>query len=139
MTAGHSDEDAKKLATGVTRHILLVDDEKDIVTTVKAGLEFRGFKVTAYTEPMRAIDTFRVGEYSLLLTDIQMANMSGYELYRKLHDIDRKLRVCFLTGHPEYSDGFRSFFPTMDERCFVTKPTTLGQLADRISSIIDTR
>lgn len=133
----HSDEYFNKLITGVTRHILLVDDEKDIAYTTKVGLEHRGFKVTAFTEPMEAINDFRAGEYSILLTDIGMEMMDGYRLYRKLQEIDAKIKVCFLTGHPEYSREFRMYFPTLDEKCFITKPISLGQLADRISSIID--
>jgi FixJ family two-component response regulator len=92
-----------------------------------------------FIKPMEAKEDFRAGEYLLLLTDISMEGMGGYDLYNKLHDIDNNLKVCFLTGHPKYSTGFRTFFPTMDEKCFVTKPINFSQLADRILSIIDTK
>lgn len=105
---------------------------------ISKGLKLRGFKVTTSVNASKTVDDFKANEYSLLLTDIQMPQMNGYELYRKLHEIDAKMKVCFLTGHNEYSEEFRTYYPNMDEKCFVNKPIRLNQLADRLSSILDT-
>ena len=55
-----------------------------------------GFKVSSYTSANKLIVDFRPNEFDLLLTDIQMPEMGGYELYRKLHDVDSAMKVCAL-------------------------------------------
>ena len=116
---------------------MFVDNGQDTLTVLGKGLEQRGFTVTTNFSALKVMENFKEKEFSLLLADIQMPAMSGYDLYRKLYQIDPKIKVCFLSGHGEYSEAFRIIFPQMDEKCFMTKPVSTGQLADRLSSIID--
>jgi DNA-binding response OmpR family regulator len=60
--------------------ILIVDDEPDIAQVLKMGLEDNGFAVDAYNDPLDAISNFEVGSYDLLLIDIKMPKMNGFEL-----------------------------------------------------------
>lgn len=67
--------------------ILVVDDEPDANMTLRILLEENGFKTDAYTDPLVALQSFRPGKYDLLLLDIKMPKMNGFELYQKMKEI----------------------------------------------------
>ena len=118
--------------------VLLVDDQRDIATSFKGGLERQGFLVDAYTDPEVAIRTFRPGAYKLVLLDIRMPSKSGFEVYRELKSLDPGIRVCFLTAFEVYLAEFRRLFPDIDEGCFIQKPLGSRELGDRIRAMFDT-
>ncbi|MFL6423355.1 MAG: response regulator transcription factor [Nitrososphaeraceae archaeon] len=76
--------------------ILVVDDERDITSVVVKGLKSNGFEVDSYNNPILALEKFRVDVYDLLIIDIKMQKMNGFELYKKMKEIDNKVKVCFL-------------------------------------------
>jgi len=82
------------------KRILIVDDEPDITFTFKTVLEENGFKeeVDVYNEPLLALQYFESGIYSLLVTDIAMPKMDGFELYEQVKKIDNKIKVIFVTA-----------------------------------------
>lgn len=137
MDSSSSDEMIMKAAGGATRRVLYVDDEPDLLFSLGELLKHYGFNVTNCASSDEAIRKFKLEEFELLLTDVKLPELGGYGLYRELHALRPRIKVCFFTGYAEYGEQFRSEFPTMDERCFVTKPISPRQLADRISSIID--
>ena len=99
--------------------ILLVDDERDINTVVKKGLERVGFKVRAFNNPLDALSNFEAGSYDVALLDIRMPSMNGFELYKKLRAIDSKIKVCFITAFEMYEEEFKKLFPSYEVRCFI--------------------
>jgi DNA-binding response OmpR family regulator len=109
--------------------ILIVDDEPDIAQALKMGLEDNGFEVDAYNDPLDAIANFEVGSYDLLLLDIKMPKMNGFELYNKLHQIDEKAKICFITAYELYYDEFKRVFPKIKVECFIRKPVSINNLA----------
>ena len=58
-----------------------------------------------------------------------MPGMNGFQLYREIRKIDKKVRVCFITAFEIYFDEFRRVFPKIHVSCFVPKPVTLSKLA----------
>jgi two-component system, OmpR family, response regulator ChvI len=90
--------------------ILIVDDEPDIAQVLKMGLEENGFAVDAYNDPLDAISNFEVGSYDLLLIEIKMPKMNGFELYNKLRQIDEKAKICFITAYELYYENLREYF-----------------------------
>jgi two-component SAPR family response regulator len=58
-----------------------------------------------------------------------MPNMSGFELYNKLHQIDEKAKICFITAYELYYDKFKRIFPKIKVDCFIRKPVSLNNLA----------
>jgi two-component system, OmpR family, response regulator ChvI len=112
--------------------IFLVDDDPDIGSTFKIGLEQLGFLVEVFSDPTVALSKFNPATYDLLLLDIQMPKMNGFELYREIEKIDSKVKVCFITGFVVYYDSLREIFPLMDVSCFIKKPIEIGILADRL-------
>ena len=122
----------------VPLRILIVDDEPDITITLKMGLESKGFQVDTFNDSKDALLHFRPGSYDLLLSDINMPNLNGFELYSKLREIDEKIRVCFITAFEVYYDEFRRVFPKLNVRCFANKPISIDTLAEIIIEEIST-
>ena len=108
-------------ATSDRQHrIMIVDDEQDIARLFAIGLEDNGFIVDVFTDPLSALSNYKPGHYDLLLLDIRMPSMNGFELYQKIKDIDDKAQVCFITAHEESLNDFRRLFPSLEEfDCFV--------------------
>ncbi|MEO9320862.1 MAG: response regulator [Nitrososphaera sp.] len=119
------------MATTASR-ILLVEDEKDILSTLKRGLELEGFAVTAFDNPVVALAKYYHAEYDLALLDIRMPGMNGFELARALWEKNSSLQVCFLTAFEIYEAEARRAFPSMKNHCFLTKPIAIEALARHI-------
>jgi DNA-binding response OmpR family regulator len=77
--------------------IFLVDDERDILLFYKTGLEQNGFLVDAFNDPVQALLSFKAGEYNLVILDIKMPRMNGFELHREIQKIDSNVKACFIT------------------------------------------
>jgi two-component system copper resistance phosphate regulon response regulator CusR len=117
--------------------ILIVDDEPDIAQVLKMGLEDNGFAVDAYNDPLDAISNFEVGSYDLLLIDIKMPNMDGFELYLEIKKIDNSANVCFLTASEQYYEEFRKKeYYALDRNLFIRKPIENEELVKEIKEII---
>ena len=82
----------------------LVDDDPDITLTFKAGINryyYGGKKrseIYAYTDPLLVVKEFKPHFYDLLLTDINMPSMNGFELCEKILELDVNIRICFMTA-----------------------------------------
>jgi two-component system, OmpR family, response regulator ChvI len=76
----------------------------------KTGLEQNGFLVDDFNDPVQALLSFRAGQYDLLLLDIKMPKMNGFELYREIQKIDDKVKVCFITAFVTYYESLRKIF-----------------------------
>jgi two-component system, OmpR family, response regulator ChvI len=110
--------------------VLLVDDEGDVLESVKRGLESRGFEVDAFDDPAQALNQFRKGAYGFILLDVRMPRMNGFQLYRELLKRDGDVRVKFFTAFEEYREEFKKAFPELDEKRFIRKPTTISNIAE---------
>ena len=111
------------------KKILIVDDEPDITLTLGKGLEHGGYDVHVFNDPLVALSNFKPDTYDLLLLDIKMPNMTGFELYRKLKEIDSKVKVCFITAFETYYEKFRQeFFPLEEIKGFIRKPIQIEDL-----------
>jgi CheY-like chemotaxis protein len=125
------------------KRILVVDDEVDITTIFKLALERVDFQVDVYNDPLLALTDYKAGMYDLLLFDIRMPKMNGFELYRKIKDIEEeqkkvkngKPRVCFITAYEEFRSEFKETFPTVEEvDCFLKKPIPMPDLIKKVKS-----
>lgn len=112
--------------------ILVVDDEADVASTVKMALERDGFAVDAFTDPQTALDLFKQDYYAMVITDIRMPNINGFELYRELKKKDEKIKVAFMTAFEVYEGEFRKVFTNIDVKCFIKKPIGMSDLATRV-------
>jgi CheY-like chemotaxis protein len=125
------------------KRILVVDDEVDITTIFKLALERVDFQVDVYNDPLLALTDYKYCMYYLLLFDIRMPGMNGFELYSKikdLEDVEKKVknakpRVCFITAFEEFRSEFKETFPTVEEvDCFLKKPIPMPDLVKKVKS-----
>ena len=143
--------------------ILIVDDEEDVTFSLKEALEdYGGFEVVTFNDPLLALSSFnsdkdKLSAYDLILLDIRMPKMDGFELYqelqkridatagageRSLTDSDRgrngkKTKICFMTAFEVYFEALKELFPdSYPSMCFIKKPASAQDLIKRISKEI---
>jgi DNA-binding response OmpR family regulator len=116
------------------RKVLLVDDEIDITIALKLFLEENGFEVEAYNKPSLAIANYRPGIYHVLLLDIKMPQIDGFELYKRIHKMDNNANVFFLTAVSDFS-GYKggNRQTPLGENHFIQKPIDGPELLKRIT------
>jgi two-component system, OmpR family, response regulator ChvI len=115
------------------RRILVVDDEDDAALTIRTILEESGsFKVDVFNDPKLVLSNFKEGRYDLLLIDILMPRMNGFELYEKIRQIDKNVKVCFITAYETYHRALQDLFPTVEVDCVIKKPVGKRELVNRI-------
>jgi DNA-binding response OmpR family regulator len=120
------------------KRILLVDDEQDVTYTIKIVLENNGFLVDSYTDPTLALSNFRPGLYDLLLLDIKMPKINGFDLYQKIREIDSNVKICFLTASEWFYEEFRRLdtHPTVDKEHFIQKPFRSEELIRQLNEVL---
>lgn len=120
-----------------SEHILLVDDEEALVEVGRRMLEFLGYKVTAFTSSLKALNKFSesADEFDLVITDMSMPKMGGEELARHIIEIDPKIPIILCTG---YSSGVSdvSLMPT-SIKAVVLKPLIMNKVAKTIRNALD--
>jgi DNA-binding response OmpR family regulator len=119
------------------KRILIVDDEQDIISVFRVVLEMNDFEVDAYNEPLLALSNFKQNAYDLVILDIRMPDMDGFELYKKIRMVDDKVKVCFMTAFDDYRQEFKKSFPMLDEiKCFIRKPNAIEDLVNHVATIL---
>src|SRR5215469_8595604 len=121
------------------QRILIVDDEPDITIALKMYLEIQGFQVDTFTNPANALAHFKAGFYHLLILDIKMPEMNGFELYTEIKKKDDTIKVFFLTALSEMHDydAFKKeVFPKEGERYFIAKPIENEEILKRINTVL---
>ena len=104
------EEDDSKPNDNNKTKILLVDDDEDINITLRKVLEEKGYEIHAFSNPIEALDSFEKDMYNLIILDIKMPKMNGFEFYEKVRKIDNKVKVCFLTAGEITSDKDNEIF-----------------------------
>ena len=117
--------------------LLIVDDEVDITSALKIGLESYGFNIDSYNDPAVALSKFRPYLYSVAILDIRMPQMNGFELYRQMKKIDSGLTVCFFTAFDLYEKEFEKMFPDIKVKTFFRKPVSIAEMTTSLSALLD--
>jgi len=118
------------------KRTVVVDDEQDITIILKKALEHHDFAVDTFNGPQAALATFKPLCYDLMMIDIRMPSMNGFDLYRELKKRDSGVRVCFLTAFEIHYEDFRKLFSTIDVKAFIRKPVSIANLFNKINAII---
>lgn len=116
--------------------ILFVDDDYDILITIKKCLEDNNndFIVDTFSNPLEVISAFQPELYDLILIDIKMPKMNGFELYQELRKKadNLEIRACFITAYEIYYETLKSEFPELNVGCFISEPIESVNLVKRI-------
>jgi DNA-binding response OmpR family regulator len=118
--------------------IFVVDDEIDILMTIKTGLEDYGFVVDAYDDPINALSNFKADVYAIALLDLRLPMMNGLELSLRIRKLDKVIKVCFITAFPVYYEALLEENPNMDFSCFIKKPISINSLAKKLRAELQT-
>jgi CheY-like chemotaxis protein len=118
-----------------------VDDEFDVSYCLKRCLDETGlFQVDGFADATEALTHFRPRIYDLVILDIKMPGMDGFQLYQKLKALDNNIKVCFLTAAQDLSD-YKKLYPDIIEaiekneiNCFMDKPVGSEQLIKMVSN-----
>jgi DNA-binding response OmpR family regulator len=125
------------------KRVLVVDDDPDLTLTFKVALEDYHkndkirFEIYTYNNPLVALSEFKPNLYDLLLTDINMPGINGFELSQKMLEIDVNVRVCFMSAVKVNIEALREVYPTLSLGCFIEKPVTMEHLVKRLSAELD--
>ena len=119
------------------RRILVVDDEPDITRLCSLALEYYGFKVDTFNDSEEALSNFKPDYYDLVILDIKMPKMDGFELYYELKKKDNDVKVCFLTASELYYEEFRKKeYHALDKNLFIRKPIDNEDLLKEVNRIM---
>ena len=121
------------------KRVMIVDDEPDVNLAVKIALEQKDYQVDAFKDPLLALENFRKGLYDLLILDIKMPKMHGFELYRQIKRVDDKVKVCFLTAGEMYYGAYTDIFQALDAQCFIRKPIENEELLKRLNKLMSSK
>jgi two-component system, OmpR family, response regulator ChvI len=114
--------------------ILIVDDDDDVdvTLTLKVGLEENGFAVDFFNDAKTALTYFKPQVYDIILIDVKMPTMNGFEFYKEIEKIDKNAKVGFIRGFSVYYESLKQIFPEEDTCFFIKKPIEIDRLVERI-------
>jgi DNA-binding NtrC family response regulator len=116
--------------------ILIIDDEFGIVDSIKIWLERYNFAVYGFTDPLQALEYFKHNSRSitLVLSDIRMPRMNGYELVTKIKEIQPKVKIILMSAFEINKEEFSKMLPSV-ETDLISKPISMKNLANYIENI----
>jgi two-component system, OmpR family, response regulator ChvI len=123
---------SNKTKSKTDRKILIVDDEPDITESFGLALEDSGFEVDKYNDPAIALASFKPNVYGLLILDIKMPKMDGFELYEKIKKIDNKVKVFFISAFDIDRAEISKKYPDLKIENFLPKPIQIPELIKRV-------
>src|SRR5918995_5652283 len=129
------------------KSILIIDDNPDIALTLKKGLEAENnkkshnnniiFEVFTYNDPLLALSEFKRDCYDLMLIDINMPRMNGFDFCVKILEIDVNPRFCFMSSGLINQEALREQYPSLSIGCFIEKPVTMENLVRRVKAELE--
>jgi two-component system OmpR family response regulator len=117
-----------------THRVLVVDDEPNIVDVISMALKYQGFDVASASSGAEALALVRQFRPHLLLLDVMLPDMEGFEVARRLGAERAKVPIIFLTARDATDDRVRGL--TLGGDDYVTKPFSLEELVARIRTIL---
>ena len=130
-----------KFPDAAIKRIMIVDASDDVNLTFKIVLSEsdRRLRVQSFTDPVVALREFRPDFYHLVIIDILLPKMHGFELYDKLRSLDSKVKICFMTTGSEIflKEFIKEAFPELEPNCFIRKPIANEDLLKRVQEALE--
>ena len=135
----------EKRLSPFTKRILIVDDDPDITFTFKKAFDEANrisgnkisFHVNTYNDPLVALSEFKPDFYDLLLVDINMPKMNGFDFCVKVFEVDINPRVCFMSSELINQEALREQYSSLSIGCFIRKPVTIENLVKRVNAELE--
>ncbi|GAB5441448.1 MAG: response regulator transcription factor [Fuerstiella sp.] len=123
----------------MTRKILVVEDESSLATGLRINFEMEGYQVDLAEDGRKAIELHRDAEppYDLIVLDLMLPEMSGYETCQQLRLVDVEVPVLALTARTLAEDKTQAFDCGVDQ--YMTKPFALPELLSRVRNLLERR
>ncbi|MGB7955289.1 MAG: response regulator [Candidatus Nitrosopolaris sp.] len=115
---------------------MFVNDDTDTTGVMKVGLSRHGFDVETFVDSKSALQNFKAGMYDLILLDVVMKGLDGFELYNKMRKIDENIQICFISASNSFYEKYKNIYPEIQNECFIQKPVTIKNLANTMDSIL---
>jgi DNA-binding response OmpR family regulator len=120
-----------------SKNIILVDDEPDICKLYQIVLEDAGYECKSYTHTLKALKEFRPNYYDLLILDIKMPVLNGFELCKKIREVDNTVRIIFITASGHHYDKIKKdSYPELNNIVSVQKPIGNEDLVKVVRSVL---
>ena len=126
-----------------TKRVLIVDDDPDITFTFRKALEGENqnskifFQVFTYNDPLSAIAEFKINFYDLLLLDVNMPKLNGFEFSEKILELDLNVRVCYISAGEMNIEALREQYKSLSMGCFIKKPVEIENFVRRINAELE--
>jgi two-component system response regulator (stage 0 sporulation protein F) len=122
----------RKDQTNNRKYILAVDDDRDIVRLIEQALNRQGLKVSAFTDAAMALEDLKVNckDCTMILSDIRMPGMNGYEFIKKAKEIDKHVKTILMSAFEIQEKDFHNMLPDIKVDAFLQKPFHIQQLND---------
>ena len=136
MTDGYITDETleSKSSIAVTKEILIIDDDQDILNLFDDFLSKEGYKVTPYLDPVKALKDILASpqRYSLIVTDIRMPGMSGLELTKRVYEINQSIKIILMSAFEIDGDDLKE----LGYEKFINKPVHMHAIAETIDKIL---
>jgi two-component system catabolic regulation response regulator CreB/two-component system response regulator ChvI len=138
----------KEKLTPFAKRILIIDKDPDTSLTFKRAFEEANriggggdsrvsFHVNTYNDPLVALSEFKPNLYDLMLIDIEMPKMNGFDFCVKAMEIDVNPRFCFMSSGLINQEALREQYPSLSIGCVIEKPVTIENLIRRVSAELE--
>ena len=117
--------------------MLLIDDDKDVLTVLKRSLEVKAVNTYGFTNPVLAVEHFRnnAANYDIVVTDIRMPQMNGFEVARAVKEIRPDIKVLFITAFEINKSEFERVLQSTTVDAFITKPVKSATFVEIINDL----
>jgi len=114
---------------------MIIDDDKDMTNLFSTFLEYNGYSVDGYINPVEAFNNFRKNSHDLIVLDLKMPKIDGMTLYHKIKEIDNNVIICFTTADINYIEDLRKDIIDID-KIVLYKPVLLKDLKNKIDWLL---
>lgn len=117
-----------------SKHILLVEDEEHLLKTIQLNLELEGYTVSIANNGIEALKEFRKGEFNLIVLDVMLPEMNGFDVCEQIRKENTTIPLLFLTAKGSSSDKIQGLKLGADD--YLTKPFNLEELLLRVQILL---
>jgi PAS domain S-box-containing protein len=119
----------------VTESVLIVEDELSVLSFIKNALSELGYKVSAFSNPIEALEVVKNGaSFDILITDVIMPEMNGKDLAEEIKILKPDIRILFMSGYTANVIGRHGVLS--DDMEFIHKPFTMIEIANKIRKVL---